>query len=278
MLTPETLADNAAVRRSIYAGEILHLPASPASLDLIARVQRAAERELGEELQQVHRRLETPEILGRLAVVRRALQEDAAVLAGVRAVMRGAGFDPRAHATDRLRLRAILHEGHRNPAAAPAYATHRDTWYANPRSQINWWVPLHEIIDQQGIFFYPDLYTQAVPNTSAGFDLDRWVARVGWQALRRPADAVYPEASVAPDPGRYPRREVRCRAGEVILFSAGQLHGTGRNESGLSRFSVDFRSVCLEDHQAGLGAPDPDNRSTGSTLRDYTPPESEDGP
>ena len=43
--------------------------------------------------------------------------------------------------------------------------------------------------------------------------------------------------------------------------------------AGATRFSVDFRTVHLGDHRAGLGAPNVDNHSTGSALKDYVRPQ-----
>jgi hypothetical protein len=47
------------------------------------------------------------------------------------------------------------------------------------------------------------------------------------------------------------------------------FHQTRKNATGRTRFSLDFRTVDLADHEAGVGAPNVDNRSTGSTVRDY---------
>jgi hypothetical protein len=41
------------------------------------------------------------------------------------------------------------------------------------------------------------------------------------------------------------------------------------NNSGLTRFSIDFRTVFEDDLLKGNGAPDVDNASTGTTLIDY---------
>ncbi len=53
------------------------------------------------------------------------------------------------------------------------------------------------------------------------------------------------------------------------MFSAAQLHSTVPNTSGRTRFSVDFRTVHLDDVTAGTGAPNVDSACTGTTMGDY---------
>jgi hypothetical protein len=58
-------------------------------------------------------------------------------------------------------------------------------------------------------------------------------------------------------------------AASSILFSAAQLHSTAPNTSGRTRFSLDFRTVNLDDLVGRVGAPNIDNSSTGTTARDF---------
>ena len=57
--------------------------------------------------------------------------------------------------------------------------------------------------------------------------------------------------------------------GELLAFSAAQLHSTVPNTSGRTRFSVDFRTVAHADLVAHAGARLVDTNSTGTTLRDF---------
>jgi hypothetical protein len=63
--------------------------------------------------------------------------------------------------------------------------------------------------------------------------------------------------------------------GEVLLFSGAQLHTSIANTSGLSRYSVDFRTVHEPDLLAGRGAPLVDARCTGTAIRDFVSVEDE---
>jgi hypothetical protein len=155
--------------------------------------------------------------------------------------------------------------GHENPLAAPAYTAHRDTWYANPQSQLNWWIPLHDVGSGETFAFYPEYFGKEVANNSADFDYDEWIRNIGWQNTDG-KKAVYPAASGFNRAGAY---AFTAKAGDIILFSAAHLHQTTENTSGLTRFSIDFRTVNLEDQSNGKGAPNVDNRSRGSALKDY---------
>lgn len=279
---PRGKVPNPALRQALYDGALFLMPAGPASLSLCTLVREALAQSFpGLDPRRAHRHLPVPEVLLRVGQVRAALRS-APFTAAARAVLAEAGFDPAENALDHVRLRAILPGGHHVPAAAPAYAVHRDTWYGSPRAQINWWLPLHDASEAETIFFYPDRLARPVRNDSAGFHYDDWVRRVGWQRRDPPRDAVYPAAQE--DLSSERRVSVPAQAGTVVLFAAAQLHGTCGIEdhpdptpgapSGWARLSVDFRSVHLADHNAGRGAPDVDCACTGSALGDYLWPES----
>ena len=64
-----------------------------------------------------------------------------------------------------------------------------------------------------------------------------------------------------------------------MLFSAAQLHSTVPNSSGLTRYSIDFRTVHLDDVWNKRGALNIDSACSGTTLwglhsrhRFYAPP------
>jgi ectoine hydroxylase-related dioxygenase (phytanoyl-CoA dioxygenase family) len=57
--------------------------------------------------------------------------------------------------------------------------------------------------------------------------------------------------------------------GGIVLFSGSQLHETVENTTGVARYSIDFRTVNVDDVIARRGAPNIDARSTGTTMRDY---------
>ncbi|MCB9765434.1 MAG: hypothetical protein H6739_37010 [Alphaproteobacteria bacterium] len=256
--------DATALRQAVYGGARRVLPPGDASRALVAAVWAVVEAALGPDPRRVHERLTTPALLDRLAEARAALRAEP-FRGLVHAVMRAAGQAPEACAVDLLRLRAVTPGGWRAPGAAVAWSVHRDTWYANPRAQLNWWIPLHDVSARDGLRFLPASFGFPVENDSARFDYDVFMRQAGWQA--RQGGAVYPHATG-------PEAEADgvgqgMAAAAVLLFSADQLHRSPRFDGPLTRLSVDFRSVHRADRAAGLGAPGVDARCTGDASKDY---------
>jgi hypothetical protein len=55
----------------------------------------------------------------------------------------------------------------------------------------------------------------------------------------------------------------------MIIFSGAQMHSSVPNTSGQTRFSIDFRTVHLDDVAAKRGAPNIDAACTGTTLGEF---------
>jgi hypothetical protein len=60
-----------------------------------------------------------------------------------------------------------------------------------------------------------------------------------------------------------------CPVGGIVLFSGAQMHSSVPNTSGVTRFSIDFRTVHLDDAAEKRGAPNIDSACTGTVMRDY---------
>ncbi len=262
---------NAAVRGALYRGDVFLLPRTAASLALVAEIWTAAAEELGDcdSARQAQFRLSDGEYFARVGRLRKLFYTQRKFHEGVAAVMASAGFDPAEHAFDPIRLRAIAHDGHLNPAAQALYYGHRDTWYSNPQSMITWWIPLHDVRPEETFEFFPDHFGRVVLNDSECFDFETWVAdgqarRIGWQDSQTGRTARYPRLLNEPTARTIP---VECRAGEILLFAGQHLHKTRPNRTGRTRFSIDFRTVHLDDHACGRGPRNVDNRSSGSSLR-----------
>lgn len=198
---------------------------------------------------------------GVVARVREALYAQPDLHAQAAAVVAALGMREAAR-VDAPRLRVITAGAEREPAAAPVYVVHRDTWYGCDQAQVNWWIPIFDTPAEQVFVFYPDYFDQAVPNTSARFDYDTWMATIGWHG-EAPLDA-YPQPTV--DVTGAPALRFDCRAGDILLFAAAQLHQTRPNPiADTSRLSVDLRTVI--DGVSELRAPNVDNASRGAAER-----------
>ena len=66
-----------------------------------------------------------------------------------------------------------------------------------------------------------------------------------------------------------PQIRVISKVGGVTIFSGAQMHSTVPNTSGRTRFSIDFRTVHIDDVVAKRGAPNMDSACTGTVLRDF---------
>jgi hypothetical protein len=269
--------DNERLRRALYEGAIFRLAPVPATQRLVAEVLALIENELGQDgpIREAQFRRSGDELFQAVGRLRKRLFEERRFVGMMSDVVASFGFDPDENAFDPVRLRVMTHLGHENPRAAPVYYAHRDTWYAHPQCQISWWVPLHDLTEQQTFVFFPDHLRQGVENDSGKFNYDDWVRgrdslRIGWQDKNAGLTALYPATHADLSAAR--RVPFACRAAEVILFAGAHLHQSVPNETGLTRFSVDFRTVHLRDHQSGIGAPNADNRSTGSALQHYVHP------
>ena len=67
----------------------------------------------------------------------------------------------------------------------------------------------------------------------------------------------------------YPQIRVIAPPGGALLFSAAQMHSSVPNNSGRTRFSIDFRTVNVDDVATRRGAPNVDSACTGTTMGDY---------
>jgi len=263
-------ADNAAFRAAIYAGDIFHLGATPASLRLCDAVNAAILAAIGgQKPEKIHETLDYARLSEKVLPLRSALTSAPDYIAALRDVMASVGFNPAESAVDPLRLRSVMHNGHLSPGSEKAYALHRDTWYGNPQAQVNWWLPLQDVTPEETFAFYPEVFETPLGNSSADFDYAQLVGKAGWQGTKGGSYANYPAADAS---AVHPRAGFAAKRGDVILFSAAQLHGTCRNASHRTRWSLDFRSVHLGDHAAGRGAPNADNGSRPDALASYLMP------
>lgn len=282
-------AEGAALRDAIYAGQLLRALASAASRRLAARARAAVVEAFAgaaptpesapvsggsppdpfTRARRAWRRLPAPEHYARLGAARAALARDPEVLAAAWDLL--AALDLDGCALDPPRLRAVTPDGHALPAAAAAYGAHRDCWYANPRAQLNLWLPLHAVGVADSFALDLGAFGSPVANDSAAFDLDGFSAQGGFQSARAAATAHFPAAT---DPGRptTAERVPALGADEVLVFSAAHLHRTLPNQGVATRFSLDLRAVHLGDHAAGRGAPCPDDASRGDALGAYLRP------
>ena len=114
---------------------------------------------------------------------------------------------------------------------------HRDPEYS---VCLNWWLPIYDIEPENALAFYPRYWSQPVNS------------------------AVKPTR--VEDPPESTQVRLICNVGGIVLSGA-QMHSTVPNRSGRTRFSIDFRTVHIND-AAQAGALNVDHASPG-TLKDF---------
>lgn len=264
----------AEIRRSVYAGDVFLAPGTVEARALAKDAWQVLESRFedagGPALAQHSL---TPEAyFERVSELRRLFFGDPHWQRAMGRVAEARGFDLDALRFDPLRLRVVMSGGHENPAAAPVYAAHRDTWYAHPASLITWWIPLHAASADETFVFYPDCLTRAVPNDSETFDYGYWIKdgpdlKIGWQDIKAGRTETFPALLHEPDAPLGPERGFSCQAGDELIFAGSHLHRTRGHDSGRTRYSFDFRLIDLSDESAG--APSVDNRSRGAAQDHY---------
>ena len=117
--------------------------------------------------------------------------------------------------------------------------------------------------------FYPKYWSQRIRNSSDEFNYQDWT-QTGRKAAPKLVKADTRKQSAALEPVD-PESQLRpvIEAGGLIIFSAAHLHATVPNTSGVTRLSIDFRTVHLEELPENRGAPNLDSACGGTTIRDY---------
>jgi ectoine hydroxylase-related dioxygenase (phytanoyl-CoA dioxygenase family) len=168
------------------------------------------------------------------------------------------------------KMRSSTSDGYLTTGIAYAWHPHRDTWYSAPPCQINWWIPIYDIQSENAMAFHPAYWNRPVKNSSKGYNYYLWNqqnrgAHVGKLLKEDPRPLPKPLEPIEMDP----QIRLVIPAGGLIMFSAAQMHSSVPNTSGKTRFSIDFRTVHVDDVAAKRGAPRVDEECTGTTMRDY---------
>jgi hypothetical protein len=187
----------------------------------------------------------------------------------IRALLSQFGCDREKTYFDVPRLRSSTSDGYLTTGIAYAFHPHRDTWYSAPQSQLNWWLPIYPVTDDEGMVFYPRYWNRAVKNGSHRYNYAEWNAQSRYVAAqqigidRRDQPKPEEEMDLSDD------LRLQGEAGSMVVFSGAQMHASLENLSGGTRFSVDFRTVHMDEVVGGSGSPNVDSECTGTTMADY---------
>jgi hypothetical protein len=247
-------------RASLYSGDVfLYLPCPPA-VELVRLAASMAEEAFApRDPQQAQFDMPVAEYEALLRELKPAFIHHPRTMEIIRDMLINFGCDPEATYSDFPRLRTSTSGGYLTTGIAYAFRPHRDTWYSSPQCQVNWWLPVFPLSDDNGLGFHPQYWSKPVKNNSRHFNYSKW------DHDGRPRVEPNPEEDVDVSDEYRPI----VAPGGVILFSGSQLHSSVPNTSGRTRFSIDIRVVNIDDVREHRGAPNVDSAARGTNMRDF---------
>ncbi len=187
---------------------------------------------------------------------------------------------PEALLWDRVRLRIQRSGDGVDDPSDPRYsrgrfsstlATHRDTWANNVMQQLNWWTPLAPITAGRTLAIFPSYFSVPVANTSATWSLEllRSNRKLNVPYDQLPVLAIHDTVDL--DNLERDLTPIVIDPGDVLIFSGAHLHKSVLNQTGVTRFSSEVRTVDFGDVKAAVGAKNIDGNSKDYNLQWFKP-------
>jgi hypothetical protein len=257
-------------RANVFAGHIHVHTAVQASVDLCnhagAMIARAFD---GLNPLKAQYDLTVDEFIRRVSPLKSGFTNSERTKELMQALVAAIGADPEMTYFDLPRLRVVPSGSYLTSGVSYAYKAHRDTWYAHPRALVNFWMPVFGIGPSSAMSVFPSYFDKPVQNHSRIFDYASWVAEARFKAAQHVQQDSRPHP--LPDVPVSCESEIRIAGsqGDLMVFSGCHLHATAPNTSGEIRFSIDFRTVHMEDLLTGQGPDNIDSEARGTTLVDF---------
>lgn len=257
-------------REALYRGHLFVYSPKPSALALADLARDALiEAFAPYDPREAQYHFEVDEYAAILGRVKPAFIHDPQCKKLIASLMSELGNNPDDIYFDVPRLRSSTAKGYLTTGIAYAFHPHRDTWYSAPLAQVNWWFPVYDIEPENGLAFHPRYFDQPVRNGSADYNYYRWNAQSRGEA----ASMVGKDTREQPKPLEPveldPQIRVIAPVGGLLAFSGNQLHSSVPNTSAVTRFSIDFRTVHVDDLAEERSAANVDCACTGTTLRDF---------
>jgi hypothetical protein len=257
-------------RRNLYRGSIFVHSPCPGALKLCGLA-----RELIEEAFRpldpltIHKSLSAEKCAAVLTVLKPKFIHHPKAKEYLAQMLRELGCDLQKTYFDVPRMRTAFPGDYLKSGIAYAFHPHRDTWYSAPFCQVNWWMPVYDLSSENCMAIHPRYWSQPVQNGSSQYNYYKW----NLESRSNAGQHVKADTRVQPhaeEPMELePQVRLVCGVGAVYSFSAAQMHSTVPNTVGQTRYSIDFRTVHLDDVLERIGAPNVDSTCTGTTMGDY---------
>jgi hypothetical protein len=266
----DSALDDETRRERLYAGELFVYSSIPSAMRLVALARGLIQDAFGaRDPELAQHEMPVEEYAALLADLKPKFIHHPDAKRSIQGILRELGCDPPQTYFDVPRMRTATSENYLTSGIAYAFHPHRDTWYSAPFNQINWWMPIYPIQSSNAMAFHSRYWGQAVRNGSREYNYDEWNRTSRVEAAKH----VKTDTRKQPKPEEPLELDPQIRllppVGGIILFSGAQLHSTVPNDSGRTRFSIDFRTVNFDDVLARRGAPNLDSECTGTSMRDY---------
>jgi hypothetical protein len=256
-------------REKLFAGDLFVYSPTPAMLALAEFARQMSEEAFAPYYPpDAQHYLTGPDYVDILAKLKPTFINHARSKELVAGVMASLGVDTAQTYFDVPRLRSMTSE-YLNAGLTLQFETHRDTWFSAPFCQVNWWMPVYDVVETNVMAFHPRYFGGGTRNSSRDYDYFEWV-RTGRATAAQNVDMETRKQPELEEPiEMQPDIRLITPPGGIILFSGAQLHTTVPNTSGRTRFSIDFRTVNIDDVAAYRGAPNVDSACTGTNLGDF---------
>ena len=255
-------------RKRLFSGDIFVFSPSPAAKDLVSLARNMIEEAFApHDPRKVQNHMAAEDVAAILSEMKPRFIHHPACKSLIGRILGEHGADLDRTYFDVPRLRTSYPGDFLNTGIAYAFHPHRDTWYSAPMCQINWWLPVYPIESENSMAFYPRYFDEAVANNSEVYNYFEWnKTRSEIMKHTKRDTRVQPKAHEALQPVTV--RFLPPPAG-LIVFSGAQMHESVPNATDVARYSIDFRTVHVDDVMTRRGAPNVDSRSSGTTMRDY---------
>jgi hypothetical protein len=257
-------------RKHLYEGSLFVNPPSPSALKLCELAKDMIEEAFRPlDPLTLHETLPVERCVEKLAVLKPQFIHYPKAKEYIQGILAESGCDLEKTYFDVPRLRTAFPSDYLKSGIAYAFHPHRDTWYSAPFCQINWWMPVYPLNSENCMAFHPYYWDHPLKNGSSNYNYQKW----NLESRQNAAQHIKTDTRVQPKPEEpvqmEPQLRLICEVGSPFLFSAGQLHSTVPNTSPYVRYSIDFRTVHLDDVIKRIGAPNIDSACTGTTMNDY---------
>lgn len=257
-------------RKDLYNGQLFVFSPTPGSLALVEVARKMINDAFG-SLDPITAQYHMPveEYAKILADLKPAFIHHPDSKKCIQQLLKEMGCDLEKTYFDVPRMRTATSDEYLTSGIAYAFHPHRDTWYSAPSTQLNWWMPIFDIESGNCMAFHPRYWKEPVKNGSREYNYAEW-NKTSRQNAAQHIKTDTRKQPHADDPIELdPQIRLVTKPGGIIMFSGAQMHSTVPNQTGKIRYSIDFRTVHLDDVEQFGGAPNIDSECTGTTMGDY---------